>query len=101
MIQLNTISKGYLGQVLFENLTLLITPRDRIGLVGSNGSGKSTLMKLIARQIDPDKGSVDLAKGTTVGYLPQDGVTASGRSLFEEAMSVFGELLEMEIEQHE
>jgi ATP-binding cassette, subfamily F, member 3 len=100
MIQLNSVSKGYLGQVLFENLTLLITPRDKLGLVGSNGSGKSTLMKMIARQIDPDKGSVDLARGTTVGYLPQDGVAATDRPLFEEAMSVFGELLDMEVEQH-
>lgn len=101
MIQLNSISKGYLGQVLFENLTWLITPNDRVGLIGSNGSGKSTLMRILCRQVLPDRGTVDIARGTTVGYLPQDGVTASGRSLFEETLSVFGDLLDMETEQHE
>jgi len=100
MIQLNFISKRYLDQTLFEDLTWFIGKRDRLGLVGNNGSGKSTILKMIARLVEPDKGTVDIAKGTTLGYLPQEGVVASGKALMEETLSVFGNLFKMEEEQH-
>src|SRR5947207_9232713 len=98
MIQLSAAGKRFGAKVLFENLDWLITPRDRVGLVGANGTGKSTLLKVLAGLESLDYGSMTAMKGVTAGYLPQDGLTLSGRTVFEECMSVFGELLDMERE---
>ncbi len=76
----------------------MITPRDRIGLVGANGTGKSTLMKILAGTEGLDYGTISTAKGISAGYLPQDGLTLSGRTVFAECMSVFSELRAMEQE---
>ncbi len=76
----------------------MVTPRDRIGLVGANGTGKSTLMKIFAGMETLDYGSFSTAKGISAGYLPQDGLTLSGRTVFAECMAVFSELREMEQE---
>src|SRR5437660_12307675 len=99
MIQLSAAGKRFGPKILFENLDWLITPRDRIGLVGANGTGKSTLLKVLAGLESLDYGSMTAMKGITAGYLPQDGLTLSGRSVFEECMSVFDELRDMEKEQ--
>jgi ATP-binding cassette subfamily F protein 3 len=98
MIQLSAAGKRFGHKLLFENTDWLITPRDRIGLVGANGTGKSTLMKILAGLDTLDYGSLIVAKGTTAGYLPQDGLTLSGRTVFAECMAVFTELHTMERE---
>src|SRR5271169_1300265 len=98
MIQLSSAGKRFGPKVLFENLDWLITPHDRVGLVGANGTGKSTLLKVLAGLESLDYGEISSARGITAGYLPQDGLTLSGRTVFAECMSVFGELLDMEIE---
>ena len=98
MIQLSGAGKRFGHKLLFENADWLITPRDRIGLVGGNGTGKSTLMKVLAGMDTFDYGSLTVAKGTSAGYLPQDGLTLSGRSVFDECMSVFDDLRAMETE---
>jgi ATP-binding cassette, subfamily F, member 3 len=98
MIQLSGAGKRFGHKLLFENTDWLITPRDRIGLVGANGTGKSTLMKILAGLDTLDYGTLTVAKGTTAGYLPQDGLSLSGRSVFAECMSVFADLRAMEQE---
>jgi len=98
MIQLSGAGKRFGHKLLFENTDWLITPRDRVGLVGANGTGKSTLMKVLAGLDTLDYGSLVVAKGTTAGYLPQDGLSLSGRSVFAECMAVFTELHAMERE---
>jgi len=98
MIQLAAAGKHYGPKVLFENLDWLITPRERVGLVGANGTGKTTLLKVLARQEALDAGEVTFAKGVTAGYLPQDGLSLSGRTVLAECMSVFADLLSMEQE---
>jgi len=98
MIQLSSAGKRYGHKLLFEGADWMITPRDRIGLVGANGTGKSTLMKILAGLETLDYGSVSTAKGISAGYLPQDGLTLSGRTVFAEGMSVFSELRAMEQE---
>jgi ATP-binding cassette subfamily F protein 3 len=100
MIQLSGAGKRFGHKLLFENTDWLITPRDRVGLVGANGTGKSTLMKVLAGLDTFDYGSLIVAKGTTAGYLPQDGLSLSGRTVFAECMTVFTGLhaIERELE---
>src|SRR6201997_618233 len=98
MIQLSSAGKRYGHKLLFEDADWLITPESRLGLVGANGTGKSTIMKILAGLETLDYGAVTTAKGISAGYLPQDGLTLSGRSVFAECMSVFAELQAMEQE---
>jgi ATP-binding cassette subfamily F protein 3 len=98
MIQLSGAGKRFGHKLLFENVDWLITNHDHIGLVGGNGTGKSTLMKILAGMDTFDYGSLTIAKGTSAGYLPQDGLTLSGRTVFAECMSVFDDVRAMERE---
>src|SRR5580658_3022769 len=98
MIQLSSAGKRYGHKLLFEGADWMITSHDRIGLVGANGTGKSTLMKTFAGIETLDYGSISTAKGISAGYLPQDGLSLSGRSVFAECMSVFDDLRAMEQE---
>src|SRR5450755_4440797 len=98
MIQLSGAGKRYGHKLLFENADWLITPESRIGLVGANGTGKSTIMKILAGSESLDYGAISRAKGISTGYLPQDGLTMTGRTIFAECMSVFDELHAMEKE---
>jgi ATP-binding cassette subfamily F protein 3 len=98
MIQLSSAGKRYGHKLLFENADWLITPESHIGLVGANGTGKSTVMKILAGSETLDYGSISRAKGISTGYLPQDGLTMTGRTVFAECMSVFDELHAIEKE---
>ena len=89
MIQLSSAGKRFGPKLLFEGLDWLVTPRDRVGLVGANGTGKSTLLKVLAGTESLDYGTRVAAKGMSAGYLPQDGLSLSGRTVFAEAMTVF------------
>jgi ATP-binding cassette subfamily F protein 3 len=98
MIQLSGAGKRYGHKLLFENADWLITPESRVGLVGANGTGKSTIMKILAGSETLDYGSISRAKGISTGYLPQDGLTMTGRTIFAECMAVFDELHAIEKE---
>jgi ATP-binding cassette, subfamily F, member 3 len=98
MIQLQGAGKRFGHKLLFENCDWLITSRERTGLVGGNGTGKSTLLKIIHGAESLDYGTISYTKGTTLGYLPQDGLNLRGRSVFSECMSVFEDLRAMEQE---
>jgi len=98
MIQLAGAGKRFGHKLLFENADWLITAQDRVGLVGANGTGKTTIMKILAGLDTVDYGALTLAKGTSAGYLPQDGLTLSGHTVFAECMSVFDDLRAMEKE---
>ncbi|MBZ5547123.1 MAG: ABC-F family ATP-binding cassette domain-containing protein [Acidobacteriia bacterium] len=98
MIQFSAAGKRYGHKLLFEDADWLITPESRIGLVGANGSGKSTVMKIFAGSETLDYGSISRAKGISAGYLPQDGLSLAGRSIFAECMSVFDDVHAMEKE---
>src|SRR2546430_15640263 len=96
MIQLSAAGKRYGHKLLFEGVDWMITPRDRVGLVGANGTGKSTVMKILAGLETLDYGSLSTAKGISAGYLPQDGLTLSRQTAFSETLSVFSDLRGME-----
>ncbi len=101
MIQLSSAGKRFGPKLLFNELDWLITPRDRVGLVGANGTGKSTLLKILGGIESLDYGTVTPAKNMTFGYLPQDGLQLSGRTVFDECMSVFSDLRSLEQEMEE
>jgi ATP-binding cassette subfamily F protein 3 len=101
MIQLSSAGKRFGPKLLFNDLDWLITPRDRVGLVGANGTGKSTLLKILGGLESLDYGTVTPAKNMTFGYLPQDGLQLSGRTVFDECMSVFSDLRSLEQEMEE
>ena len=77
--------------MLFNDLAFSVQPRERIAFAGHNGAGKSTLMKCIAGILPPSAGAIHAPKGTRIGYLPQEGIHVSGRSLWVETESAFGE----------
>lgn len=93
MISLNNISKEYPGKVLFKDVTLRIGDNERMAIVGPNGAGKSTLMKIITGDIESDSGDLAQSRTNSVGYLPQDGVVHSGRTLLDEASTAFDDLI--------
>jgi ATP-binding cassette subfamily F protein 3 len=99
MIQLTEAGKRFGPKILFQDLNWLITPKERVGIVGANGTGKSTLLKALAGIEGLDYGSINVMKGIRAGYLPQDGITLTGRTVFNECLSVFGELHALEAEQ--
>ena len=95
MFQLREISKGFGGRLLFSDVNWQVQGRDRVGLVGDNGTGKSTLLKLLAGLELPDAGQIQQARGTTLGYLPQECLVHTGQSLFSEVRAARDDLLTM------
>src|SRR6476661_11289135 len=95
MIQLSGLSKTFGDRVLLDSVSWQIDDRERVGLSGPNGTGKTTLLKMLAGLEEPDSGNVIKPSGLTVGYLPQDGLNHTGRTLLEEAGLAFKPLLEM------
>ncbi len=98
MIQLSELTKSFGDRVLLDHVTWQIGDGDRVGLCGPNGAGKTTLLKMLAGLEEPDAGRVVTPTNVTIGYLPQDGLTHQGRTVFEEASSAFGPLLAMRAE---
>jgi ATP-binding cassette subfamily F protein 3 len=101
MIQLTAAGKRFGPKVLFQELDWLITPHDRVGLVGANGTGKTTLLKILGGIESLDYGTVTQQRGIQCGYLPQDGLSLSGRTIFAECLSVFEHVHQMQREQEE
>ena len=96
MITINQVTHNFGKKVLFNKINCVINAHDQIALVGSNGSGKTTLLRMLMGELDSDGGSVDKAGYVSVGYLPQDGISVSGKTLFAEAESAFSDILELQ-----
>src|SRR3954467_2636948 len=101
MIQLSNAGKRFGPKVLFQELDWLITPHDRVGLVGANGTGKTTLLKILAGTESLDYGTITQQRGIQSGYLPQDGSSVPGRTVFAECLSVFEHVHQMQREQEQ
>src|SRR5665213_358564 len=101
MIQVSDLTKTFGDRVLFDHVTWQITDRERVGLCGPNGAGKTTLLRMMAGIDEPDSGAVLTPSTLTVGYLPQDGLALSGRSVLDEATSAFADLLAIKAGMHD
>ncbi len=98
MISLDNLTVSYGGWTLFDNISFLINPKDRIGLVGRNGAGKTTLLRIITGEQQPTSGAVTLNGDCTIGYLPQTMRVADTTTLVEETAKAFDEVLRLEAE---
>lgn len=98
MISVDNLTVSFGGWDLFKDISLLVNPRDRIGLVGKNGAGKSTFIKILAGEQQPSSGVITKSGDVTVGYLPQQMKIADTTSLVEETAKAFAELIELENE---
>lgn len=101
LLQVSNITKSYGVDPILSNINLQILERDKIGLVGVNGAGKSTLLKIIAGEISYDSGEIHKAKETRIGYLAQNSGLQSDRTIIEEMLLVFADLLAVEQELRE
>jgi ATP-binding cassette, subfamily F, member 3 len=100
MIHVEGLTKCYGEKVLLEDVSWHVKKNDRIGLSGPNGAGKTTLLRMLAGLEEPDAGSIRMASDTTIGYLPQDGIVHHGRTVYDEVVLAFRELLALKDEQH-
>lgn len=98
MISIDNLSVSYGGWTLFDQISFLINPKDRIGLVGKNGAGKTTILKLIAGEQIPTSGAVTRNGECTIGYLPQQMKVADTTTLLDETEKAFDEVLRIEAE---
>ena len=96
MISLDKISLNFGGFDLFKELSFLINPKDRIGLIGKNGAGKTTLLKIIKGIDPPSSGHIGYPKDLTIGYLPQQMKLSDSRTLKKETELAFEELLQLQ-----
>ncbi|MCB0754457.1 MAG: ABC-F family ATP-binding cassette domain-containing protein [Flavobacteriales bacterium] len=96
MISLNQVSVQFNGNFLFKEISFLVNPKDRIGLVGKNGAGKSTLLKVLSGKLEPESGTVSQPSGCTIGYLSQDIKPKLGKTVFNETYSALEELQGLE-----
>jgi ATP-binding cassette subfamily F protein 3 len=101
VIQLSDLTKAFGDRTLLDHVTWQIGDGERVGLCGPNGAGKTTLLKMLAGLEEPDSGGIITPADLTIGYLPQDGLTHSGRTVFEEAASAFQPLLDIKAEMHD
>jgi len=96
MISVNSVTVSFGGYDLFDNVSFLINPKDRVGLAGKNGAGKSTMLKLLAGQQNPTKGEISKPNDYKIGYLPQDMIHQHGRTVYDETATAFEEIQQLE-----
>jgi len=100
MLSLSNIYIQYGDRILLDHVNFVLKPGERVGLVGRNGAGKSTLLKIIAREMSPQEGDVVVPGHFTLGYLHQDMLMPKGKTVIDETMTAFSEILELEKELH-
>ena len=98
MLHISNLHKAFGDRVLFDKVSWQLQPGQRIGLCGPNGAGKTTLLKMLSGEVEADAGEIARPNDLTVGYLPQDGLTHAGRTLYDETSRAFEPLLALQAE---
>ena len=101
MLHISNLHKAFGDRVLFDKVSWQLQPGMRVGLCGPNGAGKTTLLRMLSGEVEPDAGAIARPNGLTIGYLPQDGLTHAGRTLYDEASRAFEPLLALQAELRE
>ncbi|MCF6183614.1 MAG: ATP-binding cassette domain-containing protein [Bacteroidales bacterium] len=96
MVSINNIKLSFGGKILLNDISFVINKKDRIGLTGKNGAGKSTLMKIITGSQEIDSGTISYPSELKIGYLPQQMTYPVGKTVFEETLSTFSEINNIE-----
>lgn len=98
MIAIDNLTVSFGGWTLFDEISFLVNPKDRIGLVGKNGAGKTTLLRIITGEQQATSGAVTRNSDCTIGYLPQQMKVADTTTLVDETAKAFAEVLAIEAE---
>ena len=96
MLNIHNLSVSFQGEYLFEGITFMLSPGNRVGLVGKNGAGKSTLLRIISGEQEYDEGSIATDKEISIGFLKQDIDFTKGRTVLEESYEAFVEIKKLE-----
>jgi ATP-binding cassette subfamily F protein 3 len=96
MLSVSNISIHFTGQYLFDNVSFTVNRNDRIGLIGRNGTGKTTLLRIIAGLEQPESGLVSIPNDFHIGYLPQEGIVESDKTVFAETKTALVEIRQLE-----
>ncbi len=96
----SSLGKSFGPVDIFSGVSFGIPHRGRAALIGPNGVGKTTLLRILVGLEEPSEGTVQRARGLTIGYLPQEAQLDSENTLWAECLTVFGELVEMQAELH-
>ncbi|HQG68717.1 MAG TPA: ATP-binding cassette domain-containing protein, partial [Paludibacteraceae bacterium] len=95
MISVEQLCVEFGGTTLFDNITFLIHPKEKIALVGKNGAGKTTLLRILAGKQQPTRGNISYQKDITIGYLPQHMIHSEGTTLWQETEKAFGNIVQL------
>ncbi len=98
LLHIQSLYKGFLDKKVLSDINVTVENTDRIGLIGANGAGKSTLLNIITGKLDPDSGTVMRSGGLSIGFLEQNSGLDRESTLYDEMLSVFGSLLNLQNE---
>ena len=98
MISVEQLTVEFGGSPLFDEISFLVNPKDRIALVGKNGAGKTTLLKIFSGKQTPTKGRITIPKDLSIGYLPQHMIHNEGTTVMQEAEKAFEHITELQTE---
>jgi ATP-binding cassette subfamily F protein 3 len=96
LLRVNQLSKAFSGNALFNNISFDVNPKEKVALIGRNGTGKSTLFKIILNELPADQGDVFIHGQTRIGYLSQNIIEDENHTLYQEVITVFNQVIELE-----
>lgn len=98
LISAHSVSLSFSERVVFSDVSFDVYKKDKVGFIGINGAGKTTLFKLLTRQLEPDSGDIFISRDATLGYMEQHACAGSDRTLFDELLTVFDDVISAEKE---